>query len=118
MSGFVGIFNLDGSPVDDQLLKKMTKALAIRGPDNLENWYDGPAGLGHALLQITIGGAQEKQPAQLDRHLWITADARIDARDELIKKLRAKSQAADALAWTQVGLKRTRRKNVIRCKVL
>ena len=40
----------------------------------------------------------EKQPAQLDRRLWIVADARIDARAELIGKLKGKSQAASALS--------------------
>jgi len=98
MSGFVGILNLDGAPVDRALLERMTQSLAFRGPDARHVWCQGPVGLGHALLQITNGTALEKQPAQLDGRLWITADARIDARTELIEKLKAKSQAAGALA--------------------
>ena len=33
MSGFVGILNLDGAPVDGSLLCDMTRFLAFRGPD-------------------------------------------------------------------------------------
>ncbi len=98
MSGFVGILNLDKAPVDRALLERMTRNLAFRGPDAQEVWCQGPVGLGHALLQINSGVALEKQPAQLDGRLWIAADARIDARAELIEKLKAKSQAAGALS--------------------
>jgi asparagine synthase (glutamine-hydrolysing) len=98
MSGFVGILNLDGAPVDRALLESMTQALAFRGPDAQGVWCDGPVGLGHALLQITSGTPLEKQPAQFDGRLWIIADARIDARAELIDKLKAKSPTADSLS--------------------
>ena len=94
MSGFVGILNLDGAPVDRALLERMTRSLAFRGPDAQEVWCQGPVGLGHALLQITSGTPLEKQPAELDGRLWIVADARIDARAELIAKLKAKSGTA------------------------
>src|SRR5712671_4405205 len=98
MSGFVGILNLDGAPVDRALLERMTRYLAFRGPDAQEVCCSGPVGLGHALLQITSGTPLEKQPAQLDGRLWIVADARIDARAELIGKLKGKSQTARVLS--------------------
>jgi asparagine synthase (glutamine-hydrolysing) len=98
MSGFVGILNLDGEPVDRALLEGLTRSLAFRGPDARQVWCQGPVGLGHALLQIASGTGLEKQPAQLDSRLWIVADARIDAREELIGKLQSKSQAAGALS--------------------
>src|ERR1019366_9938922 len=98
MSGFVGILNLDGAPVDRTLLEHMTRYLSFRGPDAQEIWCQGPVGLGHALLQFTSGPPLEKQPAQLDGRLWIIADARIDARAELIGKLKGKSQTARALS--------------------
>jgi asparagine synthase (glutamine-hydrolysing) len=97
MSGFVGILNLDEAPVDRALLERMTRSLTFRGPDAQEVWCEGPVGFGHALLQITSGIALEKQPAQLDGRLWLTADARIDARAELIDKLKAKSRTANSL---------------------
>jgi asparagine synthase (glutamine-hydrolysing) len=98
MSGFVGILNLDGAPVDGALLERMTRSLAFRGPDAQEIWCQGPVGLGHALLQISTGVPQEKHPAQLDGRFWIAADARIDDRKNLIGKLKSKSQAAESLS--------------------
>ena len=98
VSGFVGILNLDGSPVDSRMLQDLTNFLSFRGPDAQAIWGDGPTGLGHALLQVTSGATLEKQPAQLDGRLWIVADARIDARAELIDKLKAKSNAASSLS--------------------
>jgi asparagine synthase (glutamine-hydrolysing) len=98
LSGFVGVLNLDGAPVDRAPLECMTRDLAFRGPDAQEVWGQGPVGLGHALLQMASGTALEKQPAQLDDRLWIVADARIDARSELIAKLKGKSSAAGALS--------------------
>jgi asparagine synthase (glutamine-hydrolysing) len=98
LSGFVGILNLDGAPVDRTLLERLTRFLAFRGPDAQEVWCDGPVGLGHTLLQIPTGIPLEKQPAQVDGRLWIIADARIDARSELIGKLQGKSQSARPLS--------------------
>jgi asparagine synthase (glutamine-hydrolysing) len=98
LSGFVGIVNLDGAPVDARLLQHLTRSLSFRGPDAQEVWCEGPAGLGHTLLQIQNGVGLEKQPAQLDDRLWIVADARIDARAELIAQLKAKASAASRLS--------------------
>jgi asparagine synthase (glutamine-hydrolysing) len=102
MSGFVGIVHLDGSPVDSRLLQQLTDCLSFRGPDAQGIWCDGPVGFGHALLQITSGTPLEKQPVQLDGRLWIIADARIDARAELIDSLKAKSRAANSLSHSSL----------------
>ncbi len=98
MSGFAGILNLDGAPVDRSLLERMTRGLAFRGPDAEGIWSDGAVGLGHALLRATHEAAREKQPAGLDGRLWIAADVRIDARAELIEKLNAKRNGASAVS--------------------
>jgi asparagine synthase (glutamine-hydrolysing) len=47
-------------------------------------------GLGHALLCTTVEAATEQQPLTLDQKVWLTADARLDARRELIAKLEDK----------------------------
>ena len=98
MSGFVGILHLDGSPVNLRLLRHLTNSLSFRGPDAQEIWWDGPIGLGHTLLQIRSGVPLETQPARLDGRLWIVADARIDARTELIAKLKSKRRGPEALS--------------------
>ena len=105
MSGFVGILNLDGEPVDQALLEHMTRSLAFRGPDAEAIWCGEAVGLGHTLLRTTLKPVSEtesntendKQPATFDGRLWIVADARIDARAELIGKLKAKCVAANGV---------------------
>ena len=88
MSGIVGIVNLD-TPVDDRLLRQMTDSLAYRGPDRQEVWLDGPVGFGHTLLSTTVESEHEEQPASLDGQVWITADARVDGRADLVTQLQS-----------------------------
>jgi asparagine synthase (glutamine-hydrolysing) len=80
MSGVCGIVHLDGAPVERRLLQAMTAFMSFRGPDAQDVWLDGPAGLGHTLLRTTFEAEHERQPFSLDGEVWITADARIDAR--------------------------------------
>jgi asparagine synthase (glutamine-hydrolysing) len=90
MSGIVGIINLDGAPVDRDLLKRMTDSMSFRGPDAQEIWIDGNVGFGHAMLRTTFEAETEKQPLTLDGKVWLSADARIDGRKDLIIELEAK----------------------------
>lgn len=87
MSGIVGIFHRDGAPVDRALLRALTQFLSYCGPDARDTWTDGCVGLGHTLLATTRESANERQPASLEGRLWIAADARLDARAELISEL-------------------------------
>jgi len=92
MSGIVGILNLDGSPVDRSLLGRMTAYLAFRGPDRQRVWATKNVGFGHALLRVTEESEREEQPFTIDGQRWIVADARVDARQDLIAELRARAQ--------------------------
>lgn len=87
MSGFVGLVNLDGSPVDRELLQGMTQYLAPRGPDAQRTWTRGHVGFGHALLRTTPESEAESQPFTLDGNTWIVADCRVDGREELVRAL-------------------------------
>ena len=89
MSGIVGIFDLEGRFADPSLLARLTQSIAYRGPDAQRSCALGPAALGHTLLRTTLESAYEMQPASLC-HLSITADARIDGRDDLIRDLRSR----------------------------
>ena len=71
MSGFVGIVNLDYSPVDRVLLERLTNALTFRGPDAQKIWFRGPVGFGHTLLRTSIESQNETQPLTLDGNSWI-----------------------------------------------
>jgi asparagine synthase (glutamine-hydrolysing) len=92
MSGFVGVLNLNGLPIDGSLLCRMTESLAFRGPDNQRMRAMEHVGFGHALLRINEESAREEQPFTLDGRRWIVADARVDARQALIAELGAREQ--------------------------
>ena len=88
MSGICGEFNLDGGPVDDSDIRVMTRWLERRGPDGTSILGNGSFGCGHSLLATTPESSVEHQPfADLDSGCVITADARLDYRDELIAQL-------------------------------
>jgi asparagine synthase (glutamine-hydrolysing) len=88
MSGMVGVFRRDGAPVRERLVNAMAATLAHRGPDGTSVVCAGSAGLGHTMLWTTQESLHEVLP-HLHRGsgLIITADARIDNRDELIAEL-------------------------------
>ena len=89
MSGIVGIVNWDGALVDPRLLSRLTDALKNAGPDGQHIWLGGAVGFGHALLTTSRDAAPETQPLSLDGRTWITADARVDGRADLMRELRA-----------------------------
>src|SRR6267142_1308347 len=88
MSAIVGFYGRDGQPVDRADLERMTASLAHRGPDAAGVWNNGPVGLGHRMLWTTPESLHEQLPlTSKSGDLVITADARIDNRDELITAL-------------------------------
>ncbi len=61
MCGICGIFNLNGEPVSPVILRKMTDAIAHRGPDGEGFFIDSFIGLGHrrlAILDLSPAGHQ------------------------------------------------------------
>jgi len=70
----------------------MVEFMAFRGPDAQEVWTDSAAGFGHALLQTTDDTHLDCQPASLDGRVWIVADARVDARADLLQRLSARGE--------------------------
>jgi asparagine synthase (glutamine-hydrolysing) len=87
LSGIVGIFHRDGAPIEPALLQSLVDFLAYRGPDAQESWVGTSIGLGHTLLRTTRESFADRQPAGLEGRYWITADARLDGRGELLTKL-------------------------------
>ena len=87
MSGFITIYNTNGEPIDEQLIHSLTHTLKFRGPDRKKVWIDGNIGMGHTLFKTTFEAEYEKQPSTLDQNVWITCSARIDDRENLVKKL-------------------------------
>lgn len=96
MSGICGVVNFDGAPVGPETLQKMAQAAACRGPDGIRYWRNGSAGLVNLALNITPESFREQQPLVSHRgELVLTADARVDNRDELIRTLTTKGHLRD-----------------------
>jgi asparagine synthase (glutamine-hydrolysing) len=88
LSGVCGLVNLDGAPVEPEELRAMAKAAAHRGPDGIHFWIEGNAGLAHLALNLTPESARERQPLADERgEVILTADARIDNHEELVRTL-------------------------------
>ena len=62
MCGIAGMFNLNGEPVSSLILKKMTAAIAHRGPDGEGFYINGFLGLGHRRLSIIDLSSAGHQP--------------------------------------------------------
>jgi asparagine synthase (glutamine-hydrolysing) len=86
LSGIVGFLGLDSRPATPEDLQRMVTTLAHRGPDRQAIWNEGYAGLGHCMLYTTPESLTEQLPFK-HNGLVITADSRIDNRNELIANL-------------------------------
>jgi asparagine synthase (glutamine-hydrolysing) len=84
MSGIVGILRTDGVAVESKLIRQLTDSLMPAGPDARATWCAGPVAFGHTLLRTTHESVHEHQPLSLDGQTWIVADARLDARRDLV----------------------------------
>lgn len=96
MSGFAGIAYLDGKSPSRGLLLQMAQSLSFRGPDGQRIWSDSAAGLMHTAHLVKGDKTRAQGPESLGTGTWITADARLDARDDLVAELRAVGRNADA----------------------
>lgn len=86
MSGVFGFWNLDGRPADPAVLAAMSNALAHRGRDGCGAWIDGSVAIGHRMLRVTPEAVHEVQPViSDDGSRVLTADLRLDNRDDLIR---------------------------------
>ncbi len=101
----MGIYFRDSGAVDPSYLKLMMQVLAHRGPDGSNFWNEGPAGLGHGMLRTTPESLHEKLPlADLSAGTVITADARIDNREDLIGTLWGSRRPAKTISDSQIIL--------------
>jgi asparagine synthase (glutamine-hydrolysing) len=91
MCGICGRIDLDGKPVNAELIRKMTACLAHRGPDDSGLYIKGDAGLGHRRLSVIDLSPLSHQPmANEDETIWIVYNGEIynfpALREDLIKK--------------------------------
>ncbi len=88
MSGICGIVRFNEKPVKKEEIQKMLDTMRNCGNDTESIWVDRNAGFGHKMLWTTPESLHEMQPlVSEDDSLVLTADARIDNREELADKL-------------------------------
>ena len=75
-----------GRRLTKRLLRHMLQRMKYRGPDAQNIWIEGNVGLGHALYRTCEQDIE--QPYTLE-HVTVAAHVRVDARDELIPRLRS-----------------------------
>jgi asparagine synthase (glutamine-hydrolysing) len=96
MSGIVGIINLDGQPVDKELLARVSAPLAHRGVDGEGHWLAGPVGLACQLSRVTPEAAHEIQPVSHASGTLLVVDGRIDNREDLLAQLSGRPEISAA----------------------
>ena len=71
MCGIAGLINLDGEPVSPVVLRRMTDAIAHRGPDGEGQWIESNVGLGHRRLSIIDLSPAGHQPMISADHRYL-----------------------------------------------
>jgi asparagine synthase (glutamine-hydrolysing) len=82
MSAVFGVVNKNGRFVNPDSLHVMQSAIAHRATDGKGVWVDGVVGFGHCLLKVYPQQDYEHCPL-IAYNCTITADARLDNRNEL-----------------------------------
>jgi asparagine synthase (glutamine-hydrolysing) len=105
MSGIFGTYYLDGRSSGYEHLGSMAEILSHRGPDGAAIWCEDAIGLGHQMLWTTPESLGENQPlANGIGTLVLTADARIDNRDELLHALNLNHRPSEPITDSQLIL--------------
>jgi asparagine synthase (glutamine-hydrolysing) len=71
MCGIAGLIYLTGEAVSPVILKKMTDAIAHRGPDGEGQWIEGNVGIGHRRLAIIDLSPAGHQPMITGDHRYV-----------------------------------------------
>ena len=90
MSGIVGIVNWDGTHVDPRLLSRLTDARSrTRDPMVSTAGMAVPSVWGTHRSGPLATRRRRRSRSSLDGRTWITADARVDGRADLVRELTA-----------------------------
>lgn len=106
MCGIAGVLHLDGEPASPVILKRMTDAIAHRGPDGEGHYVDGPLGLGHRRLAIIDLSEAGHQPmATEDGRFVIAYNGEVYNFNELRIELEASGHRFHSRTDSEVVLK-------------
>ena len=91
MSGFAGIIRLEPTlettESDRVAIARMAEAIAFRGPDAQQQSSCDGASFAFSLLTTGPAPQADAQPVTVDGETFFLGEARIDGRDDLIRKL-------------------------------
>ena len=87
MSGIAGLVRFDGCSVTSRELERAANALNQYGPDRIEIVAKESIGLVHALMRMTPEDRFDSQPQRGASGSIITADLRLDNRNELLERI-------------------------------
>lgn len=106
MCGIAGVLNLNGDAASPVILKKMTDAIAHRGPDGEGHYIDGSLGLGHRRLAIIDLSEAGRQPMATENGRYIIAyNGEIYNFKELRTELQALGYRFHSQTDSEVALK-------------
>lgn len=97
MSGIAGLLRFDGRPAGRHDLDRVANAVRAHGPDRSDVMVLGDVGLVHVLMRITPEDRFDRQPWRGRSGAVITADVRLDNRDDVLARIGV--TAPDAVAW-------------------
>lgn len=97
MSGIAGLLRFDGLEASRHELERVANALRAHGPDRSQVMVDGAAGFAHVLLRMTPEDRFDRQPWRGASGAVITADLRLDNRDDMLARIGV--AAKDAMSW-------------------
>ena len=103
MCGIAGIFHLNGAAVSDNQIKRMTRALAHRGPDGEDVYVNENIALGHRRLAILDISPKGAQPMSSKNGEWVIVfNGCIYNFHELKRQLQARGHAFVSTGDTEV----------------
>jgi asparagine synthase (glutamine-hydrolysing) len=87
MSGIGGLISLDRAPVSPRELERMAGALRMYGPDRSDVLAVDGAGFVNTLMRMTPEDRFDRQPFRGASGAIITADVRLDDRDDILRRI-------------------------------
>lgn len=97
MSAIAGLLRFDNAPVNRSELERAANALRAHGPDRSQVLVESGVGFAHVMMRMTPHDGSDHQPYRGASGVMITADMRLDNRDDMISRIGLPSR--DALSW-------------------
>ncbi len=111
MSGIAGVVRFDGHGPSPRELERAANALRQYGSDRIDIAVKDNVGLVHALMRMTAEDRFDRQPQRGQSGAVMTADLRLDNRDDLLARLGMRGRVASEwpdsrlllAAWEKFG---------------